>query len=284
MLSNTIEDILGKKITNLSAVSGGCIATTQKITCADGSAYFMKSGGTAGMFIKEANGLREIAKSATITVPEVLGVGEDFLLLSYIMSGSRSRDFYEKFAIAYAQMHRYKAEYYGFYEDNFIGNTVQKNIPKGEEVDNWPLFYFNKRLKFQFDLAEANAYIDPNFRRLFSKLENRIDRIIPPSIDGPSLLHGDLWGGNYMHNAQGEAVLIDPAVYYGDREADLAMTKIFGGFPPEFYKTYNETFPLNPGWEYRENIYKLYHILNHLNLFGTSYLSEAHTLIRCYVN
>ena len=120
-------------------------------------------------------------------------------------------------------------------------------------------------------------------RKGISKLENKISEIIGDTNEKPSLLHGDLWGGNYMVDETGSAVLIDPAVYYGHREADLGMTKLFGGFGSEFYQSYNEEFPLQDGFEYRENIYKLYHVLNHLNLFGVGYYSQAMSLIKYYV-
>ncbi|MDZ7626517.1 MAG: fructosamine kinase family protein [Ignavibacteriaceae bacterium] len=123
----------------------------------------------------------------------------------------------------------------------------------------------------------------PELRKGISKLENKIQEIIGDTQEKPSLLHGDLWGGNYMVDENGNAVLIDPAVYYGHREADLGMTKLFGGFSSEFYRAYNETFPLEDGYEYRENIYKLYHVLNHLNLFGGGYYSQALSLIKYYV-
>ena len=123
----------------------------------------------------------------------------------------------------------------------------------------------------------------PELRKAISKLEERIEEIIGDSEEKPSLLHGDLWSGNFMVNENGETVLIDPAVYYGHREADLGMTKLFGGFSNEFYKSYNETYPLKDGYEYRENIYKLYHVLNHLNLFGGGYYSQAISLIKFYI-
>ena len=121
-------------------------------------------------------------------------------------------------------------------------------------------------------------------RNLVSKLEENIEGIISNNNEKPSLLHGDLWSGNYIDDENGSAVLIDPAVYYGNREADLGMTKLFGGFSSEFYKSYNEAYPLPDGFDYREKIYMLYHFLNHLNLFGGSYYSQAISLIKFYIS
>lgn len=283
MLSKRLEDILQKKIVNFDNVSGGCIAKTQRIDCDDGSSYFLKTGSSLGMFTMEANGLKEIANSKTLPVPELIASADDFLLLSYIKSNQRSSTFFEDFGQQYAQMHRYTSLHFGFYENNFIGNTSQQNLPTKDEANHWPTFYFNKRLKFQFLLAEQNGYLTADLRHLFSRLENKFDTILTEDGEQPCLLHGDLWGGNYMVDSVGNAMLIDPAVYYGHREADLAMTKIFGGFAPVFYEAYQASYPLKEGWEYRENIYKLYHLLNHLNLFGSSYYSEVLSLINSYV-
>src|SRR3990170_4265627 len=130
---------------------------------------------------------------------------------------------------------------------------------------------------------KKNGNVNSNFRKCFNQLENKIENILSGKIEKPSLLHGDLWAGNYLVDENGRVCLIDPAVYYGNREADLAMTKLFGGFTKEFYDSYNELYPLEDGYEYRENIYKLYHVLNHLNLFGSGYYQQALSLIKFYL-
>lgn len=156
-------------------------------------------------------------------------------------------------------------------------------MQKKKKKTDWATFYFHKRLLFQYQLAEKRGYSTSRLTKGFARLESMIENILAGSEEPPSLLHGDLWSGNYMCDEEGNAVLIDPAVYYGHREAELAMTRLFGGFPPAFYEGYNQTYPLPEDWEYRENIYKLYHILNHLNLFGKSYLSEAEFLLEFYL-
>lgn len=279
-----VEAFLGEPIVHTTAVGGGCIANAQRVETASGSTYFLKSVLNSGdMFLKEANGLRELAKANAIRVPNVLIAEKDFLLMEFISTGSSDKNFQAEFGRKFAQMHRYHGESFGFFEDNFIGATVQKNIPEGEESTNWTAFYFNKRLLFQFKLAEKRGLVDARLRQGFSLLENKIDSILRGSEEKPSVLHGDLWGGNYMIDSAGQPVLIDPAVYYGHREADLAMTRLFGGFHGDFYASYNEAFPLPVGWHERENIYKLYHIINHLNLFGSGYLSPANQLLWSYL-
>jgi fructosamine-3-kinase len=270
---------------SLTSLSGGCISDAFKITTAVGSNYFLKYNPSTSndMFIKEANGLKELAKSNAIRVPEVLGFEDDYILLEFIPTGNKKKNFFEEFGRCFAEMHKFASESFGFYEDNYIGSNPQKNIPSEKEKSNWVEFYFNKRILFQFKLAEKLGNSTEELRRGISKLENKIQEIMGDSIQKPSLLHGDLWGGNYMVDESGNAVLIDPAVYYGHREADLGMTKLFGGFGSEFYKAYNEVFPLEDGYDYRENIYKLYHVLNHLNLFGGGYYSQALSLIKYYV-
>jgi len=249
-----------------------------------GKEYFFKGGYPSPAYQCEANGLKELAKANAIRVAEVIAVNEDFIITEYIRSGRPSDDIYEIFGRELAQLHRFKSNTFGFYEDNFIGANPQLNIPSDSEKNNWIEFYFNKRLLYQYKLAEQNGRASTSLRSGFSKLELVIGDILKESTEEPTLIHGDLWSGNYICNEHGEVILIDPAVYYGHREADLAMTKVFGGFPPAFYDAYIQEYPLKEGWEYRENLYKLYHVLNHLNLFGRSYLSEAEYLINGYVN
>ena len=280
-----IEEKLGKKIKSFSSLSGGCISDAYKLITDNGSAFFLKynSGSSNDIFIKEANGLKELSKANSIRIPDVLSFDKDYILLEFISSGSKKKNFFEDFGRKFADMHKYTATEFGFYEDNYIGSNPQKNISEEKEKTNWVNFYFNKRILYQLQLAEKIGNSTSELRKGISSLEEKIDGIIVGSSEKPSLLHGDLWGGNYMVDENGDAVLIDPAVYYGHREADLGMTKLFGGFSSEFYKAYNETFPLDDGYEYRENIYKLYHVLNHLNLFGGGYYSQAISLIKFYI-
>lgn len=279
-----LEELLKETIIDNQSIAGGCINDARIILSNSGKKYFLKtnSSNPKNMFINEANGLKELAKANVITIPKVIYVDDEIILLDAISTGKKKSNFFEDFGRKFAQLHKFTHIEYGFYEDNYIGSNPQINIASDEEKNNWVNFFFNKRLKFQFDLAERKGFVTDELRKIFSKLEDKIEDIIYTD-EKPSLLHGDLWGGNFIVDENGYACLIDPAVYYGNREADLAMTKLFGGFDSNFYSAYKEEFPLPSGYEYRENIYKLYHILNHLNLFGSSYYSQALYLIEYYL-
>jgi protein-ribulosamine 3-kinase len=284
-IKQIFEEKLGSKIKYFASLSGGCISDAYKITTNDNSNFFLKYNSSISndMFINEANGLKELVKANTIRIPEVLSFDKDYILLEFIPMGDKNKNFFEEFGRNFAAMHKYTSDNYGFYENNFIGSNPQINIPEQNEKSNWLEFYFNKRILSQLQLAEKLGNSTEELRKGISKLENKIFEIIDDSEEKPSLLHGDLWSGNYMVDESGSAVLIDPAVYYGHREADLGMTKLFGGFSSEFYSAYHEEFPLKDGYEYRENIYKLYHVLNHLNLFGGVYYHQAISLIKFYI-
>jgi fructosamine-3-kinase len=275
-----LKQITGEEITGMFSVSGGCIADSKIITTKSGRKFFLKQGFSNGMFAKEANGLKELAGAGEIRTPKIIDFGNDYLLLEYIDQSPPKTGFFEEFGKQLAMLHKHSSDKFGFFENNFIGKTPQKNQPSPDEAENWPKFYWNNRLIYQLRLTEKNGYADKEIIRLFSKLEEAYDLIIKKSDEPPSLIHGDLWGGNYMSNESGAPVLIDPAVYYGHREAELAMTKLFGGFSASFYKSYNEIWPLKEGSERREPLYFLYHIMNHLNLFGTDYYSQTISLLK----
>jgi protein-ribulosamine 3-kinase len=284
-IKTNIEKELNSKIIDSQSLSGGCISNAYKIKTEAGENYFLKYNGSVNgdMFIKEAHGLQELKKAGVIKIPDVICYAEEYILLELIVGGNKQKNFSEDFGRKFALLHKYTSEYYGLYENNYIGSNQQLNIPKENEKLDWTKFYFDKRILFQLHLAEETGNSTSELRKAISVLENKIDEIVVDDGEKPSLLHGDLWGGNYLINEKGFACLIDPAVYYGNREADLAMTKLFGGFDSRFYEVYNETFPLPDGYEYRENIYKLYHVLNHLNLFGGGYYSQAMSLITYYI-
>jgi protein-ribulosamine 3-kinase len=278
-----IESIANSKIESADSLSGGCISDAKKVGMKSGDIFLLKINERASdMFLKEANGLRELEKAAAVRVPKVIHAEEDFILTEFINSSPQKKNFFIEFGEKFSALHRYTSDSFGFYEDNYIGSTPQLNAAEEEEKNNWTIFYFNKRILYQFKLAEKNGYSSSELRKGIGNLESKIESILRGSEEAPSLLHGDLWGGNFITDEKGEPCLIDPAVYYGHREADLAMTKLFGGFSSQFYSAYNEAFPLPEGYDYRENIYKLYHVLNHLNLFGGSYYGQAIRLIKFY--
>jgi len=277
-----LELILNEPIVKSCSLGGGCIAHTRYLLTQSGRELVVKKNSCPKMTIKEANGLNELRKARAIKVPEVVYVDENLLLLEFIRSSNRTDSFFADFGCQLAKMHRFSSKYYGFYEDNFIGGTPQINKAQAEEKQNWVTFYFNKRLLYQYQLAEKNGFVDNDFRSLFFNIESCLPQILSGSEEDPSLLHGDLWGGNYMVAKEGVPVLIDPAVYYGHREAELAMTRLFGGFDHQFYDAYNDQWPLKPGYKVREAVYTLYHVLNHLNLFGISYKHQAMALMHQY--
>ena len=178
-----------------------------------------------------------------------------------------------------ANLHKISAGKFVFKEDNYIGATPQLNIAVNTESDNWCDFYYNKRLLYQYKLAEKNGLVGNELKNGFLVLEGRIEEILEGSEEKPTLLHGDLWSGNFICSLNNKAVFLDPAVYYGHREIDLAMSTLFGGFSLEFYNAYQDIFPLETGFNNRKDIYNLYPLLIHLNLFGNSYFKSIKSII-----
>ncbi|MEJ8567166.1 fructosamine kinase family protein [Elongatibacter sediminis] len=271
----------------VDAVGGGCIASAAIARFADGTEVFVKtvSGGT-GMFEAEAAGLRELDAAGAIRVPRVLAVDSAGLVLECIREGRRPPGFFESFGRALAALHLHRAPVCGFHQDNYIGATPQPNAPlvqgEGDAGDgrDWPSFYLERRLRFQCDLAAGRGADE--LMGLLDQAEPRIRDLLESAIEPPVLLHGDLWGGNFLVDEAGEPVLIDPAVYYGHREAELAMTRLFGGFDPQFYAGYAEASPLIAGHEERLPLYQLYHVINHFNLFGGGYGDQARRILQSY--
>ena len=270
-----VERALGKRVISISPVGGGSISTAMKVTLAGRRPVFVKvSPQQPGMFQKEANGLRALAQAGAIKVPEVMFADEHILILEFLATSppSNRKKTFEIFGRQCAGLHRCTAASFGFTEDNYIGSTPQQNTPR---TDSWKEFYHIRRLQFQYYLAERNGYCDSQLRALFAALTSRIDRLIPDDGEPPALLHGDLWNGNVLILGGETTAIIDPAVYYGHREADLAMTMLFGGFGDSFYSAYHEVYPLRPGWQKRMELYKLYHLFNHLNIFGEGYYGQV---------
>jgi fructosamine-3-kinase len=230
------------------------------------------------MFDAEADGLRELHRANAVRAPRVLASGEtenqSYLLLEWLDLDRRSRASDERLGELLVAQHRCTASRFGWHRDNTIGATPQVN----SWCDNWIDFYRKHRLGFQLRLAEQKGY-GVELAVEGERLAEKLDRFFVDYSPEPSLLHGDLWAGNYAA-VGGEPVIFDPAVYFGDRETDLAMTRLFGGFGEAFYDAYARRWPLQPGHDKRLELYQLYHVLNHLNLFGTGYLGRALELIR----
>lgn len=266
-----------------SSVGGGCINQTHLIE-GNGQRYFVKlnNAGSLPMFEAEAAGLQEIYNSHTLRVPVPVCWGKSgakaWLVLEYLDMDSASRsNAAEALGRGLAAMHRITAEKFGWQRDNTIGATPQIN----KTSSDWIQFWRKRRLGYQLQLAHANGYTGA-LQTKGEQLMARLDAFFARS-PAASLLHGDLWSGNYAFAAGVDGntvpVIFDPAVYYGDREADLAMTELFGGFSARFYAAYREAYPLDPGYATRKTLYNLYHILNHLNLFGGGYLHQAEQMM-----
>jgi fructosamine-3-kinase len=280
IIAEHIAQVTGKPFDPVEPrhVGGGCINMAVRLM--DGEhAYFVKLNQTAllDMFEAESEGLKAMAETETIRVPRPLCSGltndQAYLVMEYIEMGHASRESRGIAGRQLAEMHRTGWRDFGWHRDNTIGSTPQPNTPSSSWIDFWR----EHRLGFQLRLAARNGYggsLQRGGERLLEGFHHLIDH--DPQ---PSLLHGDLWGGNIAYDQKGQPVIFDPAVYYGDREADLAMTELFGGFGNAFYDAYRETWPLAPGYATRKTLYNLYHILNHLNLFGGGYLGQASSMI-----
>lgn len=258
-------------------IAGGCINQAYRIS--DGlQRYFVKLNDPGGfaMFEAEAAGLMEIHQSNTIRVPQPISYGQNedaaWLVMEYLALAGRGKA--SDLGIQLAALHRCTAKQYGWLRENTIGQTPQINTYNSDWIDFWR----SQRLQYQLDLAKAKGF-HGRLQSLGEQLLIDLDKFFPASHPLPSLLHGDLWSGNYAYDQSGNPVLFDPAVYYGDREADIAMTELFGGFSTDFYSAYRCNYPLDSGYNTRKVVYNLYHVLNHLNLFGSSYRHQAEQMM-----
>ncbi len=253
-------------------VGGGCINHAAKLTTGIGS-YFIKwnSLEEADLFKKEAKDLSLLREKAEVKIPEVLSHGQEgdkaYLLLEWIDTGYTSNDFWEIFGQKLARMHKCHSADFGLNYNNHIGKLKQSN----KQHKSWSDFFISERLEPQLKLASNNRLIDSETLSSFNLLFKELENLIPQ--EQPSLIHGDLWSGNFLVDQANEPVLIDPAVHFGHRETELSFTHLFGGFDSKFYQAYDEEFPLEPGFEDRIDIHNLYPLLVHVNLFGSSYLS-----------
>lgn len=234
------------------------------------------------MFASEAKGLVLLRKGqGAITIPEVVGVGEggenQFILLEFIEQGPQRTSYWKDLGSGLATMHKTTNDFFGLDHDNYIGSLRQFNASN----ENWIDFFVNQRLSVQLKLAVDSGLFGSHLMKSFELLFQKLGSLIP--TENAALLHGDLWSGNIISTRNGDACLIDPAVYYGCREVDLAMTKLFGSFPREFYDTYFDTFPLLPGYDDRFELYNLYPLLVHLNLFGPQYQTAVATILNRFV-
>ena len=297
--TNSIEDAIAVlfgeslRIVSKRRVYGGDINESYCLSFSDGTAVFMKCNALKNLsfFEAEAKGLEALRETGAIGVPKALGIGTDeskqisFLLMEYLEAAPRACGYWEIFGRELAALHRADASCFvsekgnlpfGFEADNYIGASPQFNTPK----ENWIAFFRECRFLPQMKMAEG--YFDSKIRKQCMKLLEHLDSYLAEP-DFPSLIHGDLWSGNAVCGPDGKAWILDPAVYVGHFEAELAMTELFGGYPAPFYEAYQEINRIDSGYRDRRDLYNLYHMLNHLNLFGSSYLNAVQRILDRYV-
>ncbi len=277
-LTSHFEELLSEKIIAIQPLSGGdindvCLIHTnqQKIVAKVNSASEFPK-----MFEVEAKGLEKLKGSNTFTIPNIISFGESddvaFLILEYIDSGKQADTFWEVFGEQLAALHQQNDFYFGFENDNYIGSLPQYNTI----CDSAYEFYITQRLQPQFELARQNGFLLSDVDTFYNVIKDEIPN------EKSSLIHGDLWSGNFMIDAQGTPCLIDPAVAYAPREMDISMMHLFGGFNVGVFDIYNEVFPLIGNWKDRLSIWQLYYLLVHLNLFGSSYYNKVKSIVSKY--
>ena len=282
-IGQRIEAFAKAKIIDFSFARGGCINAGGKLTTS-GGVYFLKwndAGKFPGMFEAEAKGLALLRKTHSVRVPMPVHNGSagsfQFLLMDFIEEGARSFEYWENFGSGLATLHRQSARTFGLEHNNYIGSLPQCNDPS----TSWVEFFVERRLRAQLERARKQGKVDAALYKKFEALFMKLPSLL--ATEPPSLIHGDLWGGNLLSDANGKPCLIDPATYYGHREADLAMTQLFGGFDPHFLECYHAEFALAPGYRERFEIYNLYPLLVHLNLFGEGYHAPVVSIVTRFV-
>ncbi len=278
-IAEQISQVTGAtfEIDNRRSVSGGCINQGYALI-GKNLTYFVKinQASQVEMFAAEALGLKQMLATRSIRLPQPIcwGVAESasYIVLEWLEFGRTSTQSWQEMGQQLAAMHRAGgSSQFGWERNNTIGSTPQMNI----WTDNWADFFAKHRLGYQLNLAKRRGGIFPDDTQVMAVMRDFLADRNPQ----PALVHGDLWSGNAACTVEGEPVILDPATYYGDREVDIAMTELFGGFPAAFYQGYNQIFPLDEGYQRRKTLYNLYHVLNHFNLFGGGYGSQANQML-----
>ena len=276
-LKTALASALGSQLATESSLAGGDINRAYEVALADGRRLFVKTNERSprGMFAAEARGLGWLGEARALRTPKVVAVSapddpQQFLVLELVATGAPARDFDEKLGRGLAALHRHGAPGFGLGHDNFIGSLPQANAA----ADSWPEFYRARRLEVQLRRAVADGRASSRMRQGFDRLFRVLDELCGPA-EPPARLHGDLWGGNLLCDDSGGPCLIDPAVYGGHREIDLAMMRLFGGFGARVFDAYDEAWPLSDGHHQRVSLYQLYPLMVHVNLFGGSYVQAV---------
>lgn len=285
-LAQALGAALGAAVTAMRPLPGGDMSDAFSVTLDDGREVFVKTRDRADprMFPCEARGLGWLAEAGALPLPRVLAVsaesapGPRFLALEMLRPGRRRRDYEDALGRGLAALHRAGAPGFGLDHDNFIGALPQENTP----CPTWAAFYAERRLLPQLRRAVDQGRAPVAWIRDFDRMTGKLDGLVGPA-EPPARLHGDLWGGNLHADESGQPVLIDPAVYGGHREVDLAMLALFGGVSERFYDAYDEAYPLDPHWPERVPLYQLYPLLVHVNLFGMSYGCQVERALHRYL-
>lgn len=281
-----VEHALGTRVLSVARVGGGCIANACRVETTSGP-YFLKWSAddlVARTFPAETAGLQALRAAGSplhIPKPRLVSAATaeepGLLLTTWIEAGPMTEAAWERLGSGLAALHRHTAARYGFNVANFIGRLPQRNTWRA----SWPEFFREERLEPQVQMARANGYWPAAWEAPLARLYVRLPELLPAHPPG-SILHGDLWNGNVLADRAGRPALVDPAAYFGHREADLAMTELFGGFGGAFYDAYREAWPLEPGYDARRDVYNLYHLINHLNHFGGGYARSVEAVLRRY--
>lgn len=267
------------EIFRISPLSGGDINEVFRVESNVGSICLKKNLAASfpKMFEAEAKGLDLLRENSSFIIPQVIGQFSDethqYLLMNYIDSGTPSDSFWETFGRNLAELHQSSHSLFGLDHDNYIGSLPQSN----QQHNSWTEFYANERIMAQMKIALSKGLIDASFMKKCEILCSKLNQLFPQ--EPPSLVHGDLWSGNYMSSSEGTPVLIDPAVYYGHREMDFGMMQLFGGFPDIVYDAYREVFPIELQWKERLSLTQLYPLTVHLNLFGGGYARSVQSIV-----
>ena len=265
-------------IIRFEAAAGGCINETGAIELSNGERLFLKlnPGAPENFFRAEALGLDTLRHSTELRIPSVIQAQTGFLLLEDLGCGTPIKDYWRLLGTGLAQLHSKTYSTFGLEEDNYCGRTPQRNTPTENGFD----FFARHRLIALAENAYESDLLDQRTLERVVRLANNLQNYLPeqPAV----LIHGDLWSGNVHCDNEGHPTLIDPACYRGWAEAELAMTKLFGGFHPEFYRAYEDESGIDPDWKLRASLYNLYHLLNHLVLFGTGYTGQIESVLSRY--
>jgi protein-ribulosamine 3-kinase len=272
------------RLESFKIISGGCINHAGLLKTSV-SEFFIKWNDAEhlpDMFEAESKGLSLLASTKTVRIPRVVGTGKtdrhQFIILEFLDRQQPGKSFWKELGHQLAELHQFKGQQFGLEYDNYIGSIKQYNT----QTSDWIRFFTEERISRQLMMAEKSGLTDHSLRKKFDIIFQKINSLLP-TTGRPSLIHGDLWGGNIVSDAIGNPCLIDPAVYYGIPEMEIAYTRLFGEFNKDFYSAYQEVNPIPPGFEHRMDIYNLYPLLVHANLFGRSYLTRIDQILERFI-